>query len=77
MTALDMATILILTTQKEPRNECKPEDFGDLSAIVSDLKANPKESMRKILKSEFGVDWDGGSQVVRSNPDWRQPQDGD
>lgn len=59
MNQIDLLTIVMLALIKPLRESSDPADFDVLGPMVARMKGEPIQVLQELLRSEFGVLWDG------------------
>lgn len=62
MTPLELLTIFSLYSNKPLLDSVESSEFVE-SATVDALKADGKSAMIELLRSQFGLEWDGSGQL--------------
>lgn len=64
MTSLELLTLILLSNNKQLRESVVAAEFGSIRKEVAELQSDHVATIKQVLASEVGVNWDGSSPLA-------------
>ncbi len=64
MTSLELLAVILLGNNSKLRDSVIPAEFGAISQQITELQSDHVATVKQVLSSEVGVEWDGSSPLA-------------